>query len=119
MELVGRDKSVEGKVRQAELVGFSDEVRVSSDGFIQGHSNLRIKLVSTRIQSNQVVPDIVISTSRAEFNSNVIAKDRDKFFENFEAEPCTVLDTASPFVCAMVGGGVQELSDYVAICAMH
>jgi hypothetical protein len=97
-----RDGPYQANVSEVQLVGLSDKVRESSEGFLQEHAH------------------VVVSAREVQFDSDTIsAPDFNESVEDFKTKTGTVLDATTPRVGTVVGGGVKELVDDVATGAVY
>ena len=64
------------------------------------------------------IPDIVVASCGAEFDTDVWAKDLCQYLQDFQSKSRAVLRTSSPFIGELVGSTIEELGDEVPIGTM-
>lgn len=77
-------------------------------------------MLGTREFTRNTVPHIVISSSRIHPNRHSIGSPNlNQDLEDPQRESCTILDTASPFVCALIRCAIYELADEISVGSMY
>lgn len=90
----------QGDVGEWQLAGLGEEVSKGLEGFLKGHA------------------DVVVSSARAQLDSDVVSEDGYESLEDFQAKARSIFNASTPFVRALVAAAVQELLDEVPVGAM-